>query len=270
MATPLAVVLTELMQNAVEHGYPPNEDGSPREGLVTVKISREGDHAVIDVRDDGVGLPPDFSPESSTGLGLSIVRTLVTSELAGSITMKSDGGTWVRWSMEGSNGFLGKAISLVMDMDAMVGGDFEQGLADLDAGAEQLEFEDGPQRAEIGRRERPDAQSALPHAREGAVVLTEFVLELGQPGEAQGVVPVGVDLLEVVAHVEHREAVDLHRRLRFWCLGCRSHGGGQQHGCVGNTMNGAGSAHGGGSSPLRRAGAFFFLKAFLTFFRLSA
>ena len=35
--------------------------------------------------------------------------------------------------MEGSNGFLGKAISLVMDMDAMVGGDFEQGLADLDA-----------------------------------------------------------------------------------------------------------------------------------------
>ncbi|HSJ96170.1 MAG TPA: hypothetical protein VLC53_03805 [Myxococcota bacterium] len=37
--------------------------------------------------------------------------------------------------MEGSNGFLGKAISLVMDMDAMVGGDFEQGLADLDAAA---------------------------------------------------------------------------------------------------------------------------------------
>jgi len=46
-----------------------------------------------------------------------------------------EGGTWVRWSMEGSNGFLGKAISLVIDMDAMVGRDFEQGLADLDAAA---------------------------------------------------------------------------------------------------------------------------------------
>jgi two-component sensor histidine kinase len=95
VATPLAVVLTELMQNAVEHGYPPIADGSPREGHVTVRIAREGDHAVVDVRDDGVGLPPDFSPERSTGLGLSIVRTLVTSELGGSITMKSDGGTWV-------------------------------------------------------------------------------------------------------------------------------------------------------------------------------
>jgi hypothetical protein len=34
--------------------------------------------------------------------------------------------------MEGRNGFVGKAISLVMDMDAMVGTQFERGLADLD------------------------------------------------------------------------------------------------------------------------------------------
>jgi hypothetical protein len=44
-------------------------------------------------------------------------------------------GTRVAWIMEGENGFLGKAISLVMDMDAMVGEQFEQGLADLDAAA---------------------------------------------------------------------------------------------------------------------------------------
>lgn len=41
----------------------------------------------------------------------------------------------VRWSMEGEQSFVGKAISLVMDMDAMVGGQFEQGLADLDRAA---------------------------------------------------------------------------------------------------------------------------------------
>ena len=42
--------------------------------------------------DDGAGLPPGFSIESSTGLGLSIVRTLVETELNGTITMHKSGG----------------------------------------------------------------------------------------------------------------------------------------------------------------------------------
>ena len=94
VATPLAVVLTELLQNAVEHGFP-DAGGEMREGRVTVRLAREGDEAVVDVKDNGVGLPADFSAARSSGLGLSIVRTLVQSELAGSITMKNDGGAWV-------------------------------------------------------------------------------------------------------------------------------------------------------------------------------
>jgi two-component system, sensor histidine kinase PdtaS len=96
VATPLAVVLTELLQNAVDHGFPQSDDDEPVEGEVTVHLSREGDEAVIDVRDNGVGLPPGFSIEQASGLGLSIVRTLVGSELAGTITMKNDGGTWIQ------------------------------------------------------------------------------------------------------------------------------------------------------------------------------
>lgn len=42
------------------------------------------------------------------------------------------GGTNVKWSMKGENGFLGKAMALAVDMDALVGKDFEQGLANLD------------------------------------------------------------------------------------------------------------------------------------------
>jgi two-component sensor histidine kinase len=95
VATPLAVVLTELLQNAVEHGFPEGFDRKGKEGSVTVRVTREGAEAVIDVRDNGVGLPPGFSAENSNGLGLSIVRTLVQTELNGTITMKSDGGTWV-------------------------------------------------------------------------------------------------------------------------------------------------------------------------------
>jgi hypothetical protein len=41
--------------------------------------------------------------------------------------------TAVTWSMFGHNGFMGKAIGLVMNMDAMIGGQFEKGLADMKA-----------------------------------------------------------------------------------------------------------------------------------------
>jgi two-component sensor histidine kinase len=85
VATPLAVVLTELLQNAVEHGYP---DGCGiDEGEVVVELANHGQTLVLQVIDDGVGIADDFSVDRSSGLGLSIVRTLVTSELEGSIEM---------------------------------------------------------------------------------------------------------------------------------------------------------------------------------------
>ena len=85
VATPLAVVLTELLQNAVEHGYP--EGCGIDEGEVVVELANHGQTLVLQVTDDGVGIDDDFSVERSPGLGLSIVRTLVTSELEGSIEM---------------------------------------------------------------------------------------------------------------------------------------------------------------------------------------
>jgi carbon monoxide dehydrogenase subunit G len=48
----------------------------------------------------------------------------------------SDGGTRVSWIMDGKNSFITKAFSLIMNMDKMVGKDFEQGLANLDAVAQ--------------------------------------------------------------------------------------------------------------------------------------
>ncbi|MEZ5215436.1 MAG: ATP-binding protein [Ilumatobacteraceae bacterium] len=82
-ATPLSVVLTELLQNAVDHGFPEGSTG----GNVNVKLENDGSNLDITVTDDGRGLSPDFSLDAATGLGLVIVRTLVTTELAGSIDM---------------------------------------------------------------------------------------------------------------------------------------------------------------------------------------
>ena len=46
-------------------------------------------------------------------------------------------GTKITWAMDGDANFVGKAMSLVMDMDGMIGGDFERGLAELKALAEK-------------------------------------------------------------------------------------------------------------------------------------
>ncbi len=84
IATPLSVVLTELLQNAVDHGFPEGSSG----GDVVVQLNPTEDHLNIRVINDGRGLDSRFELNKATGLGLSIVRTLVTTELAGSISMR--------------------------------------------------------------------------------------------------------------------------------------------------------------------------------------
>lgn len=84
VVTPLSVVLTELLQNAIDHGFPEGEGG----GNVVVFLETVDGELRIEVVDDGRGIPEGFNLADQTGLGLSIVRTLVTTELAGSIEMR--------------------------------------------------------------------------------------------------------------------------------------------------------------------------------------
>ncbi|WP_067687805.1 sensor histidine kinase [Nocardia jejuensis] len=89
-ATPLVMVLTELVQNAIEHAFDPGENGT-----VTIRSERSARWLDVIISDDGRGLPDGFSLEASDRLGLQIVRTLVTAELGGSIGLHpgSDIGT---------------------------------------------------------------------------------------------------------------------------------------------------------------------------------
>jgi two-component system, sensor histidine kinase PdtaS len=84
-ATALAMVLTELLQNAVEHGYPDDE----QTGSISVEPQRLAGRLRVTVDDDGVGLPDGFDPDASLNLGLSIVRTLVESELGGLLELRA-------------------------------------------------------------------------------------------------------------------------------------------------------------------------------------
>jgi len=89
VAAPLAMVLTELLQNATEHGF------AGADGTLEVVIDRAEESLRVTVLDDGQGLPPDFDPARSGSLGLSIVRTLVESELGGELRLgrRTGGGT---------------------------------------------------------------------------------------------------------------------------------------------------------------------------------
>jgi two-component sensor histidine kinase len=93
VATPLAVILTELFQNAAEHAFPRGTaNGEPR---VDISLERADGELLVEVRDNGGGLPAGFSIERTQSLGLSIVRDLVRTQLGGRIEMRTDGGTVV-------------------------------------------------------------------------------------------------------------------------------------------------------------------------------
>jgi two-component sensor histidine kinase len=84
VATPLAVTLSELVQNAIEHAFPSGH------GSVEIELSREGDEVVVVVKDDGVGI--DVYDVETGRLGLQIVRSLIA-ELGGTFEIVSEGGT---------------------------------------------------------------------------------------------------------------------------------------------------------------------------------
>jgi two-component sensor histidine kinase len=96
VATPLALVITELVHNALEHGL--SESGT----LLELRVEREENSMRVAVIDDGAGVPEGFTLEGNTNLGLQIVNTLTLNELAGSIKfVKPEKGTevWITFQM---------------------------------------------------------------------------------------------------------------------------------------------------------------------------
>jgi two-component sensor histidine kinase len=83
IATPLALIVTELIHNALEHGL------ANRGSNLVIHCERFESSAKVTVSDDGAGLPSDFDLVNSSNLGLQIVRTLTENELRGQIKLTS-------------------------------------------------------------------------------------------------------------------------------------------------------------------------------------
>lgn len=111
VATPLSMVLTELLQNALEHAFGPTASGNLEVSALRGRAPATGagwseswnggarpeEYLLITVQDDGRGMPEGFDPKTAGNLGLQIVRTLATGELGGTFDMVAgpDGGTKV-------------------------------------------------------------------------------------------------------------------------------------------------------------------------------
>ncbi|MEW5847389.1 MAG: PAS domain S-box protein [Myxococcota bacterium] len=90
-AVPCGLILNELLSNCLKHAFP---DG--RNGTVTVRVgSPAGGRHQLEVRDDGVGLPPGFDVKKVESLGLQLVNTLVE-QIHGHLEVDVAGGTAFR------------------------------------------------------------------------------------------------------------------------------------------------------------------------------
>ncbi|MCA1646441.1 MAG: sensor histidine kinase [Chloroflexi bacterium] len=86
-ATSCALIINELVQNAVEHAFV----GLPG-GSIVVRLAEQGESLYIEIQDDGRGLPQDFDAARQGGLGLQIVRSLVREDLKGEFELANGQG----------------------------------------------------------------------------------------------------------------------------------------------------------------------------------
>ena len=87
-AVSVALVLNELLNNTLKHAFI-NKD----EGIMELSLKVKDDNLYISVFDDGIGLPPNFSPKDNGNLGWKIIQTLVHDDLRGNWYIESKEGS---------------------------------------------------------------------------------------------------------------------------------------------------------------------------------
>lgn len=90
-ASNIALIINELILNSMEHGFEGRDKGT-----IGLAVSETKDAYVIELYDDGWGLPDDFGRKPSKSLGLQIIQTLVEGDMGGTFAMYNDEGTHAR------------------------------------------------------------------------------------------------------------------------------------------------------------------------------
>jgi two-component sensor histidine kinase/putative methionine-R-sulfoxide reductase with GAF domain len=87
-ATALALIINELVSNALEHAFPIGYHPCQ----LQIELSQDGPQITLTIWDSGRGLPPDFNLAIAKGLGLRIARTLAEKDLTGSLRLENSPG----------------------------------------------------------------------------------------------------------------------------------------------------------------------------------
>ena len=86
-AVPCGLIVNELVTNALKYAFPDRQNGT-----ITLQLRAENQAVILTVRDDGIGIVPDFHWEESDSIGLQLVSAL-TEQLEGNARLDSDDGT---------------------------------------------------------------------------------------------------------------------------------------------------------------------------------
>lgn len=95
-AIPCAILVNELLTNAYKHAF-----ADKKSGTIWISLRETEDQIVVEVRDNGVGLPKDFSIEDQTSIGMNLIQNL-TQQLNGELDIEAKDGTCFRVSFDKS------------------------------------------------------------------------------------------------------------------------------------------------------------------------
>ena len=90
-AIPCGLLLNELISNSLKYAFPNAEKGE-----ILIKLTGKDEKMILEVGDDGVGIPANFNLETSQSLGLQLVNLLTAHDLNGSIELERNKGTQFR------------------------------------------------------------------------------------------------------------------------------------------------------------------------------
>jgi len=83
---PVGAIINEIITNSIQHGFAGRESGE-----IVISIEQRENKILMTIRDNGIGLPPDFNMETSAKFGMMIIGMLVQ-QLDGEFSITSDNG----------------------------------------------------------------------------------------------------------------------------------------------------------------------------------
>ena len=89
-AISVGIITAEIFTNTIKYAYPKNEKGE-----ISVLLKKESDTVIINISDNGIGIPENFDIQTSQSLGLKLVRDLAK-QLGGTFSIKNNNGTKCR------------------------------------------------------------------------------------------------------------------------------------------------------------------------------